>query len=106
MRYLIIMLLLICAQTLFAQQKKLNINFQSADVNRVANELQQQSGYRFFYDANKLTDIKITSQGSDLTLSEALALSFKGTDLKFAIVNHDVYITRGRAIEPALASKL
>jgi len=46
--------LLLGFQLTFGQQKTaiVNVNFQSAGIDSVANELQRQTGYRFYYDAD------------------------------------------------------
>ena len=106
--YLFIALLFVGALTTLGQQntKKLTVNFQSVTIDQFATELQQQSGYRFFYDSDKLKDAKISVQGSDLTLDDVLGIAFKGTDLHYAIANQQVFITKGRAIEVGLTTNL
>jgi len=106
--YLFIALLFIGLQTTLGQQsaKLISVNFQAESIDRVATELQQQTGYHFYYDAQKLSDLKITVQGSDLTLENVLNIAFKGTDYHYAIVNQQVFITKGRSIETNLSTNL
>src|SRR5476649_941367 len=102
--YLFFILLAIGIQTTIGQQKNklLSVNFQSAGIDKFTAELQQQTGYKFYYDAKKLDSLRITMQGSDLTLDEVLGIAFKGTNFHYMLINGQVFITKGRAIETVL----
>src|ERR1700743_1387004 len=106
--YLFISLLLTAFQIAFGQQngKLVNVNYQAVSIDKMAADLQQQTNYHFYYDAAKLGDLKGTVQGSDLTLENVLNIAFKGTDYHYALVNQQVFITKGRTIEPVLLANL
>jgi len=106
--YIFISLLLTAFQVVHGQQsgKLLNVNYQAVSIDKMAADLQQQTNYHFYYDASKVGDFKVTMQGSDLTLENVLNIAFKGTDYHYAIVNQQVFITKGRTIEPGLLTNL
>jgi len=106
--YIFIFLLLTAVKIAFGQQngKLLNVNYQAVSIDKMAADLEQQTNYHFYYDASKVGDFKVTMQGSDLTLENVLNIAFKGTDYHYAIVNQQVFITKGRTIEPGLLTNL
>jgi hypothetical protein len=105
--YLFFALLFIGLQTTFGQQNpKLNINFQAVSMEQMLRELQIQTNYHFYYDAKKNGDLKITVQGSDLSLETVLGIAFKNTDYHYAIINRQIFITKGRGIETELLTNL
>lgn len=106
--YLFFILLAVGIQTTFSQQKSslLSVNFQSAGIDKFTAELQQQTGYRFYYDAKKLDSLSITMQGSGLTLDDVLTIAFKGTNCHYMLINGQVFITKGRTIEAVLNTNL
>ncbi len=107
--YILAALLLIVLQIAYGQQnpRLLNIAFKDVPIGKAINELQTQSNYRFYYDEAKIDTIKITVQGSDLSLPDALGMVFKNTDYHYTIINRQVFITKGlRVIEPDLITNI
>src|SRR4051812_25519187 len=107
--YTLTILLLIVLKTTYGQQnpRLLNITFNNVTVGKAITELQAQSNYRFYYDDAKLDTVKITVQGTDLTLPVALNMVFKNTDYHYTIVNQLVFITKGsHVIDPNLITNI
>jgi hypothetical protein len=107
--YIFILLLMFGLKTGYAQQtqKLLNINFRDAAIDKVVTELKTQTNYSFYYDATKFDSLKVTAQGSDLTLVAALNIIFNNTDYHYAIANQQVFLTKGtRTIETTLVTNI
>ncbi|AYL98512.1 TonB-dependent receptor [Mucilaginibacter celer] len=98
---------LILLKTAHAQQaavKLLSVNFQQANIEQFATELEAKSGYRFFYDPMQFDSLKVTLQVNDKPLETILGLAFKNTVYRYAITKQQqVFLTRGREIQTGLA---
>lgn len=77
--------------------------FRNVKIEQLANELQQKTGYYFYYDARQLDTITFNFSVTNQSLSKILETAFSTTDFFFAIDgNHRVFITRGQPIFTSL----
>jgi len=84
--------------------KLISVNFQKVTIGQFVNELESKSGYHFYYDPIPFDSLKITLQVDEKPLETILDMAFKSTDFHYAIVQQEVFLTKGRQIKTELAS--
>jgi len=102
----LIICLLLCRFTFgqIAAPRHVSVNYQQADIDAVVTDLESKTGYHFYYDRAVFDSLRITLKAEGLPISTILDMAFKNTDYHYAITNHhDVFLTRGRALQLTLA---
>jgi len=83
--------------------KLISVNVQKVTLGQFVNELESKSGYHFYYDPIPFDSLKITLQADQKPLETILDMAFKSTDFHYAIVQQEVFLTKGRQIKTELA---
>jgi hypothetical protein len=97
-------LFFLCLMTLsfssFGQRQQwISGNFKGMTFDQFVLAIEQQSDYRFYYQASLTDSLKISSLPERQLLHDVLREVLKDTDLRFTISpDYNVYITRGREI--------
>lgn len=75
-------------------------NFENVRLPAFFTQIEQQTQYRFYYDAVQLDSFVLRLQAKGLTLPQLLQEAFKGTDIRFSIDSNCrcVYVTRKLAV--------
>ncbi|EHQ27032.1 SusC/RagA family TonB-linked outer membrane protein [Mucilaginibacter paludis] len=74
-------------------QQRVSLNFKDASVDRVFNQISEQTHYGFWYNKSELSpDIKITVNLKDANLQEALELIFKDQPMTFKLVGKYIVV--------------
>ncbi len=106
MRYLTFALLLLLSVTAKPQSgdtSSITAQFNNVKIDRLADELQQKTGYYFYYDARQLDTITFNFSVSNQSLSKILETAFGATDFFFSIDGiQRVFITKGQPIFTSL----
>lgn len=110
MRYLLCIFLICCFSLsltqLHAQQKNaINISgiFEHVPARQFLQELQRQTGYKFYYDSLQLDSLTIDLNVKDKPLMEVLDLAFKNTSLSFTADDQQhIFITKGLVVQTQL----
>ncbi len=79
----------------FAQERKnITLKVENAPISSVIKQIEQQSGYTFFYnnDVNVSSNVSVSVQNSDL--KTALNQLFKGTDISWSIDEKHVILSK------------
>lgn len=90
----------------FAKQKDvklISVNFQKATIEQFIADVESKTDYHFFYDRVQFDSLKITLQATDISVTGILDRVFSNTDYRYAVVNKQIFLTKGRNIETALA---
>ncbi len=78
--------------------QKISIDKKNASIQTILNEISEQSGYDFFYDANALKKIKpISINVKNTDLDDAIKKSLEGLPLSYSIDNKTVVIKEAKA---------
>jgi hypothetical protein len=88
-----------------AQQKAQPIitgEFKNLAASRFVNELEAQTGYRFYYDSTGFDSIKVSMNIQGRPLPEVLDSAFGLSGYRYTIYRTDVFITKGPSISTAL----
>jgi hypothetical protein len=101
--YLLSFCFLCFLQIAIAQQRLISVNFQQATIGQFVSELESKSGYHFYYDHVPFDSLKITLQVSNKPLETVLDMAFQNTAFHYAIVQSQVFLTKGRQIRTELA---
>ncbi|MEJ7646290.1 MAG: carboxypeptidase-like regulatory domain-containing protein [Chryseolinea sp.] len=76
-----------------------SVSYDSLDVDLIVSDLEQKTGYRFYYNPSDVDSIKLSLQAQDKDISFILSQLFTGTELHYALDAHtNVFITKGREI--------
>ncbi|MFI5136478.1 MAG: carboxypeptidase-like regulatory domain-containing protein [Sphingobacteriales bacterium] len=105
--YLLIFCFAIFSRVGFAQKKEVKLvsaNFQQATIAQFVADLESKTDYHFFYDAAQFDSLKVTLRMTDKPLTSILDTAFSNTSYHYAIVNHQIFLTKGRNIKTELAS--
>ena len=82
-------------------------DFKHSTVEQFLLQLEKQTGYRFFYDPQKLDSVSIDLSVKDQPLDKVLQLAFVNTSLVFSFdQKKHVFISKGMAVQTELASLL
>ncbi|MBS1520756.1 MAG: hypothetical protein JST50_07170, partial [Bacteroidetes bacterium] len=87
-----------------AQDKLISVDFHAAKIQQFVDDLQAKTGYHFYYEQAQFDSLKVTVSATDRTLSAVLFMVFDKTDYHFAIVDQNVFLTKGREMRPNLAA--
>lgn len=70
----------------------------------ILQELERQSGYRFYYDPSRLDSLRISIAVNNLPLRKALEQLFEHTEFRFTVLadKRSVFITKGTVIRTEL----
>ncbi|TLV00602.1 TonB-dependent receptor [Dyadobacter luticola] len=106
MKKLLPVILLFCALFVFnvsqaqnAAEKKITMRLDSARFGEFVKQVEEQTGYFFYYDATRFDSLTLDLNIKDLTIREALDQVFRGSDFEYAIDGQKrIYITEGQRI--------
>ena len=94
-------LILFCCR-LYGQQDTavlVSIKTDSAGIEKFVNEIEKQTGFRFFYDTARLDSVVITMDVQNQPLTKVLELAFAGNDVFYTIdESKHIFLTRGRPL--------
>lgn len=94
-KHVVVLLLLFCVLNISAQVKErfIDINLSNAPLSEVMMQLEKQSGYTFFYDAEQVNvKQKVALNVKKATIINAMTALLKNTDLKFEITNSQIVL--------------
>ena len=101
-RYLLILWLFLTAfgTTGYSQGARLNIQMRNAVIESVLKEIEKQTEYRFFYDAEqvKVSDV-VSVSWSSKTLNEALTELFAGRRIAFRLIDRQIVLYAAQTTE-------
>lgn len=85
---------LLSSQGAFAQNTKLSVTEKSVSLKNLIEKVEKMSGYNFFYNA-QFVDVnqKVSINKKDVGLEELLAEIFKGTGIRYKIVDKQVVLS-------------
>jgi hypothetical protein len=87
-----------------AGQRIIDVNFQQATISQFVSELENKTGYYFYYDAAQFDSLRVSVQLNQVTLKAVLDAAFKNTLYKYAITSQQqVLLTKGISIQTQLA---
>lgn len=102
------LLVLVCCLQASAQDqpKRVSANFNNVDITVLAQELEQQTGYYFFYDVAQFDSARFNFSVVSETLEKTLETAFQNTHFRFAILESQkqVFLTRGVELKTELPS--
>ena len=85
-------------------EKLISVDFHAAKIQQFVEDLHAKTGYHFYYEQSQFDSLKVTVQATNRTLSAILLMVFDKTDYHFAIVDQNVFLTKGREMRPNLAA--
>ncbi len=105
-KFYLVFFLLILIKVAFAQQpaKTFSVNFHGANMEQFVAELESKSGYHFYYNPVQFDSLKVTLEVVNVPLQTILDRSFRNTNFHYAIVEQQVFLTKGREIQTTLAA--
>ncbi|MBG6234988.1 hypothetical protein IWX76_001556 [Pedobacter sp. CAN_A7] len=107
-KLLLFLLLFLPVQILFAQQTDslyISVNYQQAPLKEVVNDLEGKTGYQFYYDPAVMDSLRVSLSANQKSLPHILEQALPKGVYFFAISkNKEVFLTKGKAINTALAS--
>lgn len=93
-----LIIVFVCLQATAQDQRKLvSANFSGVDISTLVKELEQQTGYYFYYDVVQFDSARFNLSVSNETLAKTLELAFQQTDFRFTILDaqKQVFLTKG-----------
>ncbi|ADY53103.1 TonB-dependent receptor plug [Pseudopedobacter saltans DSM 12145] len=87
------------------QVESIEINLYNASVKDLAENIEKQGGYRFYYEQTLFDSLKVNINHTKASLKEILNKAFKGTDFKYAIYGKAVFLTKDKEILTELPSQ-
>ncbi|HEY5327235.1 MAG TPA: STN domain-containing protein, partial [Mucilaginibacter sp.] len=84
--------------------KQISVNFQNANAEQFVSELESKTGFNFFYDPIKFDSLRVTLNVTDKPLETVLDMAFGNNDFHYAIIHQQVFLTKGRILQPHLAA--
>ncbi len=102
----LVFFLLIFMKVAYSQQiaKTFSINFHEATIEQFVAELESKSGYHFYYNPAHFDSLKVTLEAANVPLQTILDRSFRNTSFHYAIIDQQVFLTKGREIQTTLAA--
>ena len=99
--------LLLCCINAYTQQStgyaKVTASYTQAPLASILNDLEKQSGYRFFYDAANLDTSRFDLHVSNEPLDRALSLLFQRSPMQFSIDgDNNVYVSKDVLVRTTL----
>lgn len=84
--------------------KPVSIDLKDAKIEALVDELEKQSGYRFYYDAIQFDSIRFNLSVKNEPLAKVIETAFANTEFKFSVDEEDgyVFLTKGIAIQAEL----
>lgn len=82
--------------------KLIDADFKEAPIGQFVKQLQQETGYQFFYDNKQLDSLRITLTAKSQTLSQILEKALQEKGFFFSIAGKRVFITKGWYISTQL----
>src|ERR1700712_4801329 len=74
----------------------INIQLDSASIEKFAGEIEKQSGFHFYFDSTKVDSIAITVTIKNQPLKKALDLALVNTDVYYTFDNaNHIFLTKG-----------
>ncbi|MDC6364841.1 MULTISPECIES: carboxypeptidase-like regulatory domain-containing protein [Flavobacteriaceae] len=104
-KFLIAITLFVGIQNTFAQQEvpTISVSFANTNVEEALQEIEEKSGYKFFYLKDWLQGIKVTGNYQDKPVSDILDSLFKDTVLNYFIMDSDkIYLMQNNQIYETL----
>ena len=106
---LIILLTLICFVTNLSAKaqstvKKISVELKDVTIESFVNELENQTGYHFYYDSTQFDSLRVSLSVTNVSLQRVLELVFANSDYHFAIPEKETYVllTKGATIKTDL----
>lgn len=100
---LIVVLNLSLAANSYSQEDRVSLDVRNTSLETIIKSLRAQTGYYFFYSADKVEGMtSLSIKADDMPLSEVLTVLLSGTHLTFSIVDKVVVIRDKRDMEPAV----
>ena len=84
--------------------KLISVNFQNANAEQFVSDLESKTGFNFFYDPIKFDSLRVTLNVTDKPLETVLDMAFGNNDFHYAIIHQQVFLTKGRILQPHLAA--
>ncbi len=102
----LVFFLLIFTKVALAQQspKTINVNFHGANIEQFVADLESKSGYHFYYNPAQFDSLKVILEVANVPLQTILDRSFRNTNFHYAIIDQQVFLTKGREIQTTLAA--
>lgn len=100
-----LVLFLLCLNVAAQDQRKLvSANFNNVDITVLARELEQQTGYYFYYDVVVFDSARFNLSVANETLQRTLETAFMNTDFRFTILESQkqVFLTKGVELKTEL----
>lgn len=100
MRYLTILLILF-SLSVNGQTVDKNVvsgTFTNLTVDQLATRIESVTEYHFYYEISELDSARVTFSVENKPIDEALKLAFEKTNIKFAIVNNDIFLTKNKTL--------
>ncbi|SEO13042.1 TonB-linked outer membrane protein, SusC/RagA family [Mucilaginibacter sp. OK283] len=79
--------------------QKITLNEKNTSVKKVLHDIEQQSGYTFFYDSKDLPNTPITVQLKEATVEDAVKASLKNLPLTYKFVKNNIVLTRKEILQ-------
>jgi hypothetical protein len=107
--YLFLVICLLTHSFATAQKKitkPVSIDLKDARIENLVEELEKQTGLRFYYDPVQFDSIRFNITAKDLPITRVMDNAFSNTEFKYSIVEDDgyVFLTKGVIIQPDLPS--
>lgn len=86
--------ILLLTTDLYAQSNKVTLNLKNAKIKDVFNEIEKQTDYLFFFSKDKInSESTVTVVVENKSVVEVLNDIFKGTAIRFAVVQNHIVVT-------------
>ncbi len=103
--FIIMVFFVVCQSWAQEQRESIEINLQDASVKDLAEHIEKQSSYRFYYDETIFDSLTVTIGMKNATLKEILDKTLQGTDFRYAIYGKTVFLTKDKEILTELPSQ-
>lgn len=80
-----------------------SVNYQQAAIAAIVTDLESKTDFHFYYDAAVFDSLRVTLQAERQPFGTVMGLVFKNTPYQYAIVNTDVFLTKGTVFQTSLA---
>ncbi len=94
---LILIAALLCGNTFAQKNQSITVDVEGHTFDQFVLQIEKQSTYHFYYNHEWTDSVKLSLHMTDV-LEAVLTKAMEGTDLKFAIDNRSVFITKERSI--------
>jgi len=99
--YLTIGFLILSLSAIHAQvaDRKLSVDYNQARIGTIVQDLNQKSGFHFYYDPILLDSLRITAKIDNQTISFILEKIFETNNVNFVIIKTNIFLTQGKTIQ-------